>query len=334
VAGRCEAVASESHVAQAAREGLSFGNAVDAIVAAVLVAAAESPSVLLGPLQMLVAGAGAGVRAIDGRVRQPGMGLPRPRGLLAGEPVPFQARVGVPALPAALAWALGSLGSATQRRVGGAATERARARSPERGRVFEAFARRGAAVLIDDAIAGELTSAAGRAAGGSLTYDDLASVRPVIVSVDDRALEPSGVLTVPWGGEARRDASFVHIVAAVDARGLVAIACYEAPLDGLSVPGLGLVAPPFAVPVMRGEPRTRPGEPCPAAAPIALRAHHGTADLAMGIAEAADAETSLEGVIRALTASVLVGAALAHATSGRPVAVLRSDESVRAIASG
>jgi len=54
----------------------------------------------------------------------------------------------------------------------------------------------------------------------------------------------------------------------------------------------------------------------------------------MGIAEAADAETSLEGVIRALTASVLVGAALAHATSGRPVAVLRSDESVRAIASG
>ncbi|MGA7118553.1 MAG: hypothetical protein WBY94_00575, partial [Polyangiaceae bacterium] len=85
---RSDAVASESHVAQAARDGLSFGNAVDAVVAGVLVAAAESPSVFLGPFQMLVAGAGAGVRAIDGRVRQPGLGVPRPRGLLAGERVP------------------------------------------------------------------------------------------------------------------------------------------------------------------------------------------------------------------------------------------------------
>jgi hypothetical protein len=333
VTARSDAVASESHVAQAARDGLSFGNAVDAVVAGVLVAAAESPSVFLGPFQMLVAGAGAGVRAIDGRVRQPGLGVPRPRGLLAGDRVPPQARVGVPALPAAIAWALGSLGSATQLRVGSAAVDRARARSTERARVLETFSRRGAAVLIEDSVASELTAVAGRSAGGMLTRDDLSSVRPVIVSHDDRALDPSGVLMVPWRGDAAHDASFTQVVAAADARGLVAIACYEAPMDGLYVPALGLVAPAFAVPVMRREPRARPGEPCQAAAPIALRAHHGLADLALGIAQTADAEASLDAVIGTLLNAITISAALAEARSGRTAALVRSGDSVKVLSS-
>lgn len=333
MAARSDAVASESHVAHAAREGLSFGNAVDAVVAGVLVAAAESPSVFLGPFQMLVAGAGAGVRAIDGRVRQPGLGMPRPRGLLAGDRVPPQARVGVPALPAAIAWALGSLGSATQRRVGSAAIERARARSVERAHVLELFARRGAAMLIEDAMAGELTAVAGRSAGGMLTRDDLSSVRPVIVSYDDRALDPSGVLIVPWRGDVGHDASFTQVVAAADARGLVAIACYEAPMDGLAVPALGLVAPAFAVPVMRREPRSRPAEPCQAAAPIALRAQHGMADLALGIAQAADAEASLDALVGSLLTAITISAALAETRSGRPAALVRTGDSVKALSS-
>ncbi|HXN31648.1 MAG TPA: hypothetical protein VN894_07300 [Polyangiaceae bacterium] len=333
MAARCEAVASESHVAQAARDVLSYGNAVDAIVAGLLVAAAESPTVLLGPFQMLVAGAGAGLRAIDGRVRQPGLGVPRPRGLLAGEQVPPQARVGVPALPAALAWVLGSLGSATQLRVAGAAIERARGRSAERARVLEAFARRGAAAFVEDAVAGELTAVAGRSVRGLLTREDLASVRPIIVSHDDQALGPSGVLTVPWGGDAPHDASSTHVVAAVDTRGLVAVACYQSPLDGLSVPALGLVAPAFAAPVMRGETRARPGEPCPAAAPIALRAHRGVADFAFGLAEAADAETSLDAIVSALAATFTIAEALAQAPSGRPVAVVLEGDSAKALAS-
>ena len=89
MAGRRRAAAgSESHVAQAARDALARGNAVDAVVAGVLMAAAESPGVLLGPVQLLAGGAGAGLIAIDGRVRQPGMGAPRPRGFLATEPIP------------------------------------------------------------------------------------------------------------------------------------------------------------------------------------------------------------------------------------------------------
>jgi gamma-glutamyltranspeptidase/glutathione hydrolase len=332
VAPRRAAAASESHVAEAARDALLRGNAVDAVVAGVLVAAAETPSVLLGPLQVLVGGAGAGMRAVDGRVRQPGLGVPRPRGLLVGESVPAQARVGVPALPAALASLIASLGSATQLRVAGAAIERARARSAERARILEAFARRGAAALAEDDVVSELTAAAGRAVHGLLTREDLACVRPVIVSYDDRMLEPSGVLTAPWRGPAPADGSWTHVVAAADARGLLAVACYEAPLEGLAVPGLGLVAPPFATPVLRGEVRVRPGEPCSAAAPIALRMLHGIADLAFGIAEASAADAALDAVVRALAETLTIAAAVASAPSGRPIAIAREGDSAKVLA--
>ncbi|MGH7438109.1 MAG: hypothetical protein ACRENE_20695, partial [Polyangiaceae bacterium] len=48
------ATASDPFVAEAAREALGRGNAVDAVVTGVLLAAARSASVLLGPLQALV----------------------------------------------------------------------------------------------------------------------------------------------------------------------------------------------------------------------------------------------------------------------------------------
>ena len=93
---RWAAGGSEAHVAQAARDAMARGNAVDAVVTAVLLAAAESPGVFLGPVQLLIGGAGAGLQAFDGRVRQPGLGIPRPRGVQAGEAVPAPARIGVP----------------------------------------------------------------------------------------------------------------------------------------------------------------------------------------------------------------------------------------------
>src|SRR5580658_713944 len=93
---RAAACASESHVLDAARAALVRGHAVDAVVAGVFAAAARSPSVLLGPVQLLVGGAGTGLHAVDGRVQQPGKGLPRPRGFAPGEDVPRAARAGVP----------------------------------------------------------------------------------------------------------------------------------------------------------------------------------------------------------------------------------------------
>jgi gamma-glutamyltranspeptidase/glutathione hydrolase len=330
---RRAAAASEPHVAQAARDAMPRGNAVDAVVGAVLVAAAEAPTVLLGPVQLLVGGAGAGLLAIDGRARQPGIGAPRPRGVVAGEQVPPPARVGVPALPAALATAHAALGKATLLRVAGPAVERARAVAPERAHVLEVFARRGAAAMTDEGVAAELVAVAGRAAGGTLTRDDLAAVRPTVVSCPERSLAPGGILRMPRaepasvpGGEG------THVVAAADGNGLVAIACYEAPVEGVAIAPLGLVAPASAAPVMRGETRVRPGDPRPAPAPIALRVSKGIVDLALGVAMAADAEGALAGVLARLESTLTVAEALSGA-SGRTVAVVWSREGALAAAS-
>jgi hypothetical protein len=322
---------SEAHVAQAARDAVARGNAVDAVVTGVLVAVAESPGVLLGPVQLLVGGAGAGLQVFDGRVRQPGLGIPRPRGVQPGEAVPPPALIGVPALPAALAAVLASLGAATLRRVVGPAVERARTVSPERAAVLEVFARRGAAAMGDDAVAGELAAVVGRAAGGTLTRDDLAAVRPGVVTYDERSLAPSGILRVPWR-EAAPGGTAVQIVVAADGRGLVAIACYEVPVDGVSIPSLGLLAPAFASPVRRGEARVRPGEPCPASAPIALRTRRGVVDVAVGVAETEGAEAALDSLLTKLDDAAALLEAIGGAP-GRPVAIVRTGDAAAVVAS-
>lgn len=322
---------SEAHVAQAARDAVARGNAVDAVVTGVLVAAAEAPGVLLGPVQLLVGGVGAGLQAFDGRVRQPGLGIPRPRGVVAGEAVPAQARIGVPALPAALAAVLAALGATTLRRAAGPAIERARTVSPERAALLEMFARRGAAAMADDAVVGELAGVAGRAAGGTLTRDDLAAVRPGVVTCDERTLAPSGILRVPWRETAPGGAA-TQVVVAADGRGLVAIACYEVPVDGVAIPSLGLLAPSFASPVRRGEARVRPGEPCPASAPIALRTRRGVVDVAIGLAETQDAEAALESLLAKLDDAAALLEAVSSAT-GRPVAVVRTGDTATVVAS-
>lgn len=334
MAGRRRAAAgSESHVAQAARDALARGNAVDAVVAGVLMAAAESPGVLLGPVQLLAGGAGAGLIAIDGRVRQPGAGAPRPRGFLATEPIPDAARIGVPFLPAALATALASLGAATMLRAAGPALAWARSRSPERAALLEAVARRGAPALAEESVAGELTAVAGRAARGLLTAEDLGGVLPGVTRCEEKSLGASGILTVPWRDEEALDGSGTHVIAAADGRGLVAIACYEVPAEGVGVPALGLVAPRAAAPVMRGHVRVAPGAPRPTAAPIALRARRGVVELAAGIGAAADADPALDALLRLFDELPTFAEALAASHGGRAVAIACTRDSARALAS-
>jgi gamma-glutamyltranspeptidase/glutathione hydrolase len=322
-------------VAQAAREVLAIGNAVDAVVAGVLMAAAESPGVLLGPVQLLSGGAGAGLLAIDGRVRQPGLEAPRPRGFLPGEAIPEAARVGVPALPAALATAVASLGSVTLLRAVGPALAVAKSRSPERARVLEAIARHGAPAMAEHAVSVELVAAAGRAARGLLTPEDLAGARPVVTRCDERSLGTSGVLTVPWrspAGEATSGAT-THVVAAADGRGLVAIACYEILLDGVPVPALGLVAPRLASPVLRGQPRVAPGEARLASAPMALRMRQGLVELAVGVAASATADAILDAVLAALSEVPTIPEALGRAAGSRTVAIIAGRDMARALSS-
>jgi len=89
-------IASDPEVLAAAEAALVRGNAVDAVAVGVLAAAGLHASVLLGPVQMLIGGAGAGLRAIDGRTRQPGLDNPRPRGFRPEDPIPAS---GLPAFP-------------------------------------------------------------------------------------------------------------------------------------------------------------------------------------------------------------------------------------------
>jgi hypothetical protein len=316
------AAASDSRVAQVARDALAHGNAVDAVVAGVLAAAAQGPAVLLGPVQILVAGGGAGLLAIDGRVRQPGRGSPRPRGAVPGSAVPSPALVGVPALPAALATVLAAAGSATLRRLVEPAVALARELSSERADVLTALARRGPPAMVDEAILGELKAVAGRAAGGVFTRIDIDAVRPTLVQVEESSLESTGWLRAPWRVSAR-GGSHVHVVAATDAQGRVCVACYESADAGVHIPALGLVAPPFASPVLRGKPRSLPGEPCPAPAPIAVRSRRGLADLAVGIAQTENADALLDLTLPKLDDATLPADVLAS-TAGRPVAVVRT----------
>jgi Gamma-glutamyltranspeptidase len=277
------------------------GNAVDAVVAAVFAAAALHPSVLLGPVQLLIGGPGAGARAVDGRVRQPGRGHPRPRGFLPTERVPDAARVGIPVLPAALLAAAATYGKLTVAQLVAPALDLVRNKSKLRAAVLSRVAQRGATALSDAPIADELARVAGRLAGGLLSPTDLDEVRPVLSDPQvDAAPAGRELLSVPWGGAAVRDARATplfggdtRVVVAADRNGLLAVACYEVPKGGLMVEGFDLVAPFHASPVLRGERRVNPGEACAAPAPIALGRAGGVIDVAVGLGADSAPEASL-----------------------------------------
>jgi gamma-glutamyltranspeptidase/glutathione hydrolase len=330
---RAVAAASEAHVADAATALLAKGNAVDAVVAGVFAAAAGAPGVLLGPVQILFGGAGLGLRAVDGRVRQAGKGAPRPRGFTEDQLIAPAARVGVPALPAALAAALASSGASTLAQVMAPAI--ALAEGPRRD-ALKRIAQRGPSALLDEALAGELVNSCGRVAGGLLSRDDIDAVLPAIVAAGEGA-QAGRAAFVPWRSSARgagdpKSSAYVQIVAASDHRGLVAVAAYERRDDGVAIAALSLVAPFMASPVLRGQPRVKPGEPAPSSAPIALvRSADGAMfDLALGIANDGRGEDVLDELLAAFAASN--GIAPSYAGEGALIGVARGSDGASILA--
>jgi hypothetical protein len=325
---RSAVCASAPHVLEAARTALVRGQAVDAVVAGVFTAAALAPSVLLGPVALLVGGAGTGLFAVDGRVQQAGKGLARPRGFLPDEAIPKGALVGVPVLVAALSTALASFGSLPLPKVLAHAVAAARAVSKPRAALLRRIAERGPRALAEARVAEELRLAAGRGQGGLLSERDLEEVRPKVVRATTTQTGLRRVVTVPWGGDAVReernptvDAGRTRIVAAADARGQVAIACYEVAEEGLAVEALDLVFPLVASAVLRGRTRVPPGTPCPSSAPIALGETEGLVDLAAGAGGHAEGEKALGGWLAAPESEVPAGV-LALVRVGRGVKVL------------
>jgi gamma-glutamyltranspeptidase/glutathione hydrolase len=335
------AVASSPEVEVAAEELLRKGNAVDAVVAGVFAACALFPGVLLGPVQILIGGGGLGLRALDGRVRQPGIGAPRPRGFRDGEEVPDAARVGVPWLPATLSVAVATAGTATFSQV--LAPALALAKGSPRHDVLSKIASRGPRAVEERPLGAELRVLAGRTSGGLLTSDDLSSQRPEVHPASRHVLgaasagvrsrggakagvsrdrntkaanaEPESeartrfVYELPWsndeGGLPIAPAGLVEVattraVCAVDRFGAFAIACWDEGSSGLQIPELGLRAPFFATPVLRGETRVRPGDARPAAAPIALVGTDSGPEFAFACFGASDAYEVLQGALRSV----------------------------------
>ena len=315
--------ATQPGVADAAQSVLARGNAVDAVCAGVLAAAAMDPGVLFGPVHVLVAGPGFGVRCVDGRLRQPGEDAPRPRGFLSPKEVPDAARVAIPALPAAIATALSMFGTVTLRRVADPALA-ALTRDHPRRALLATFAREGAPALAKDPFAEAFVGAAGRLAGGLVTREDLRSPRAPALAC---ACE-DGVASAPFA-DADLPGDACEVVCAADRRGGIAIACYEIARDGFAIDALGVLAPLVAKPVMRGERRTEPGAPlaCASTAVLLDTAGDDRFDVAAGTS-GPRAVKRLAAMAKAVTSGTSVDAALReHAPAA---GVLQTERGARA----
>lgn len=313
------AVATQPGVAAAANAVIVRGNAIDAVCAGVFAAAALDASVLFGPLHVLVAGPGLGLRCIDGRLREPGRNAPRPRGFISDEEVPKSARVAVPVLPAAIATALSMFGKSKPNAVAAPALDSLDRKHPRRA-LIAALARGGPSVLAQDPFAEPIIAAAGRMAGGTMTVDDLRDARAPAVACDTSR----GVALAPFAIEEGAPARACHVVCAVDGRGGVAAACYETVVEGVEIDALSLVAPLRADPVMRGKRRTDPGAPLACASGILLaHAEDDRWDIAAGFADPAHALTF---------ADALAGETLEAALKDRAPScgVLRAERAPRA----
>lgn len=287
------AFANHPEVAEAMAAATSGrSNAVDVLVSGLFAYAAVEPSLLLGPVQILIGGPGAGLQAVDGRVRQPGLGAPRPRGFVPGDTVPAAASVGVPCFSSAVLAALAAYGTRSVNHCVSPCVDLAKAHSAERAKVIEQVARHGPSFIGRDDVANVLVERFGRMAGGLLTQEDLVASPPPVEAVPvhkaegnggsrpDFALMPHAARTderrIEGGGPLR-----LAMLLVVDGYGLFCAAAAEMHGDAIPIEELGLAAPRLAEPVRRGEPRITPGTARPSGAPIALVGHRGVWELAL-----------------------------------------------------
>src|SRR5262245_8057927 len=273
------AVASEPAAGEAAQAHLQAGgDAIGAVASGFFAAAGQAPGVLFGPLGLLIAQVGAGVRAFDGRQRQPGLEQRRPRGLGPEDTPPIAARVAAPSSIAALLVALRYGQPAPLAKLVAPGIAIAKQLGCERrAAVLEQIQRLGAAALSAPAIARALIHCAGATEGGLLGPADLAA----IPEIDHPARGHEPTRTAPWETQRPARARVSETdwneqltrqqgLCARDARGGVAALCYERCSSGLSVEELELLLPLHAVPPRRGIPRVTPGSFLPAPTPLSI----------------------------------------------------------------
>jgi hypothetical protein len=220
-----------------------------------------------------------GVRCLDGRTLQPGRGSPRPRGFVTGSPIPDGSYGGasrsVPMV--ALLHTYGATVSLARLvRHGTRAAKRCGA--SRRAALLEAIESHGAGAFRTTDVRRGLLNAAGPAAGGLLTDEDLDGALPEDLPGTAVPLGPGFNMAVaPWSiaaTEAPLDSPSANgmgrVIVAADGRGLVAAIAFAPVPGGLTVPHPELVWPRAAAPVLRGVSRMTPGTARPAPAPIGV----------------------------------------------------------------
>jgi hypothetical protein len=269
---RAHALASDPLVEEVARAELAASkSAVAAVVAGYLFAAGSKPGVLLAPLTLLVAGVGVGGRAFDGRLRQPGLGAKRPRGLVSGQLASPAVRVALPTTIAALSVALAYDGARTLTplaKIGARAAHEAGARA--RAALLERVGAVGPGAFTEARFVQPLLHVAGAAEGGLLAQGDFAPASDVSTEAELRTGRGGPALVAPWADDAAPESSAGHAACAADARGVFAALCYRELQSGAEIDALELRAALAAVPVRRGEPRVRPGTRLPSPAPMQI----------------------------------------------------------------
>jgi hypothetical protein len=274
---RGAAISSDPIAESAAQHHLaSGGSALGAVLSGFFAASGSHPGVLLGPISIVVAGIGAGGRAFDGRLRQPGLSGKRPRGLLKGEVIPESARVAAPASVAAAAVAYGYEPHGTLARVvrpGVEQAERVGARS--RGRLLERICSVGALAMNEPAFTRPLLRVASPVCGGQVTLADLSRPGEIDHEVAERDSETCRVFEPPWADGSATPELLTALgrgqaICAVDVHGLFAALAFRQVESGVLVEELELLCPLVAEPTRRGEARLKPGTPLFAPAPIAV----------------------------------------------------------------
>jgi gamma-glutamyltranspeptidase/glutathione hydrolase len=273
---RAAAVANDPVVEEAASDFLmAGGSAIGAVLCGFFAASGAYAGVLLGPITLLVGGVGAGARAFDGRMRQPGRGSKRPRGITESDEVPEVARLAVPAsVPAALV-AHAYDGSQSLAKVLKPGISRAqRAGAEGRSELLRLVRTSGAGAFSDVTFVRPLLRTAGPSQGGLISSADFGAPGDLDHEAVTRETKEGTLLEAPWAAEgAEVDISELGVgcaILAVDVRGTFAALSYRRLVDGFPLDDLELEAPLCAVPVRRGVSRVSPGTPLPAPAPVAL----------------------------------------------------------------
>jgi gamma-glutamyltranspeptidase/glutathione hydrolase len=282
---KSSAVASEPAAEQAAAGILEQeGTAAEALIAGFLAAAAARPGVLWSPLQALIAGPGTFARAFDGRARQPGLGLPRPRGAVDASSVPLAAHVAAPASLGALALLHAYDATLSFQRLARPALELAKGSgAAERRALLAKVARLGPGALRAPAVLRALLAVAGRTEGGLLSEKDLAEMRPESALPREVRLDADrSALVTPWPSPQAPHRP-VEVIVAADGRGVLGVLGYAPDDEGLAVPELGITLTRDAVVVRRGIPRVAPGEVLPVPAPLAIALSGKLAFMVLGV---------------------------------------------------